>query len=196
MRWNIRGAPTTGAVVRVLLERRPESVRSTNDAGLTPLKLALKTKNHDTAVLAAVEGLAEAWPDSILVADEEGRLPLHVVSSWSVPWTAALVQRLVDLRGHALQVSDKQGKTPLHHAVQFSNDNAADSPTVEVIQFLVRKSPNLILETDSKGRLPLHIAAISQSRKAVRVLVELGGMPNFTLLTTTDSFHCMPAFQV
>jgi hypothetical protein len=98
----------------------PEAVQRKNHIGPVPLLLSIPD-----ASVEVVGALVLAWPESLLIADADERLPLHIPCMWPGLETAAMIPLLVDRRGQALQQRDKDGKTPLHLAVQFRDDHAA-----------------------------------------------------------------------
>jgi ankyrin repeat protein len=111
---------------RRIAERRPSSVRWAWPDGTIPL--------HDAAARRQdanlVQFLVEQWPESVQMADAQGRLALHHASSSGSHAELDTFQFLVLQYPGAVCVKDDKGRIPLHHALQRKKP-------LDVIEFLV-----------------------------------------------------------
>jgi ankyrin repeat protein len=159
-----RGGP---ALLRLLAERSPQSLRAPDYKGRLPLHLA--------DGLESARILLECCPELARVQDRDGRLPAHAVIA-AVSQTAAKLQQngpaegteenipppeewplrvarlLVEAHPESLLAQDrKNGWVPLH-AVLFDKRAPLDA-----VAFLIEAQPLALQIPDRVGRLPLHM---------------------------------------
>lgn len=101
--------------------------------GKTSVHLALQNQCREPEVF---ETLLEASPETLLMEDNEGMVPLHYACRHqAAPEVVGLLLHLHPDRGHAaVSRRDQRGRTPLHYAERF------DSPP-EVIDMLRSVNP-------------------------------------------------------
>jgi ankyrin repeat protein len=164
-------------VARRLVESWPAAARVQDRVGRLPVHVMLMTRAasvdpeedeideaREESRLMAARSVAEAWPDSLLVPDQEARLPLHVLlgrgGSVGVALppdpSAPLLLRALLLRGEK---------------AALALDQVA---ALDVARYLVETRPRALQARDRKGRLPLHAWAAhwNSSLDAVPILVE------------------------
>jgi hypothetical protein len=159
-----RGGP---ALLRLLAERSPQSLRTTDYKGRLPLHLA--------DCLESARILLECCPEAARVQDRDGRLPAHAViaavsrtaaklqqngpaegTEENIPppeeWPLRVAQLLVEAHPESLLAQDrKNGWVPLH-AVLFDKRAPLDA-----VAFLIEAQPLALQVPDRVGRLPLHM---------------------------------------
>ncbi|KAJ9455313.1 hypothetical protein DIPPA_54807 [Diplonema papillatum] len=112
------------------------------------------------------------------VSDERNRTALHHAAGTG---NLALTQMICQTSDN-LQTVDIDGRTPLFHALEGAHEEIADWLVAEGAQVNV---------ADNKGITPLHIAAHTNNRHAVRTLLETGKCD----VNATDSKGITPLHQ-
>jgi ankyrin repeat protein len=102
----------------------------------------------------------ERWPESLMVASNEGWLPIHLrVAVDRHQPSMYLVRYLVAQQPQCLGVPDRDGNLPLHLAVARDGRNCS----VELVEFLVENRPLSVRHRNTEGLLPIQIAAANSS---------------------------------
>jgi hypothetical protein len=200
--------------VLLLAELRPELLGATDRNGSTPLHTAANQVQSFLDVLSGwsdvgsfyldsgegkrrklrfmVRYLVEQRPQSLMEADHQGYVPLHVAVSRIVP-DLNMVKLMVEARPEALLAADHTGCLPLHVAVALDETtpaleeflaanircNQEDDPaalavrghqdrrhyarTFELVQLLVEPSPRSVRHKNKDGMLPLLVAAANDA---------------------------------
>jgi len=84
----------------------------------------------------------------------------------------------------------KEWNLPIHFAAQLAGNSNLDS-SIDILALLVEHDPHALSATDSKGRLPLHLAVTGRSPKAAKWLIEHGSDVN-----TSDNNGSCPMHYV
>lgn len=127
-------------IVRILVEKWPESLRETNDNGQVPL--------HWVNDPATAKYLLEKCPDAIRHQDNDGMLPIHIATRAGYP--LEVIHVLVGHWKPSVCELDNMACTPLHHITE--------STPVKVVRYLAHHGANALLVADVDGNLPLHCA--------------------------------------
>ncbi|CAN6563482.1 unnamed protein product [Malus baccata var. baccata] len=177
------------AVVKILTKADTEFSYSTNDAGETPLYLAVergysaccdailercknptyKGPNGRTALHAAVirnhEGMTRALLKSdrtlAKAADERGGIPLHMAADFGY---FSMVKQLLECDKSTAYVVDNDGRTALHFA--------ASKGHLDIMKELLTHCPDCCELVDNQCRNMLHYAIKSQQAGAARFLLK------------------------
>jgi ankyrin repeat protein len=190
---------SNGATTSILGKRKRQgaNIELKNSDGETPLHLASEG-DHLPVVKALVSGGA-----NILAVSNEGLLPIHfalsegnsAVSKYLLQHIYATTRRLPlhklleDLTWIGDPNSTSIGVPPLHAALDENVLGTDD--VVEILEYLVGKTPELLSSRDRDGSLPLHVAcrrgasfAIVQSlvnsyKASVKSVTPQGDLPLF-----------------
>mmetsp|Transcript_12592 Transcript_12592/g.18894 ORF Transcript_12592/g.18894 Transcript_12592/m.18894 type:complete len:599 (-) Transcript_12592:209-2005(-) len=168
-------------IIRQLLELNPAAARHLDNAGNTPLAIAVQDKQWEEDGLV---DLFEAYPEALRIADHSGRLPLHTAASTDSA-QPCVVRYLLKHYIEAAQTPDAiNGALPLHHSLcsgyiysssENDNPNAANHShnsnsttctvsSCESSKYMViyQAYPAAIQTRDiTNNRLPLHYACAS-----------------------------------
>ncbi|TVU09213.1 hypothetical protein EJB05_42661, partial [Eragrostis curvula] len=163
------------AVVEVLMVAAPALSSAVNNAGMSPLYLAVMSRSvgsvkalirwrsasasghkGQNALHAAVLNSAEittqllSWPENQNLAketDESGSTPLHYAAS---DGDSEIVRTFIRIMPSAMYLQDNEGFTPLHIAAWMGH--------VDVIHDMLETCPDSAELTDNNGRNFLHVA--------------------------------------
>jgi ankyrin repeat protein len=153
-------------VVRFLVERWPECIRTANEYLQTPLHFAVIEQKEDV-----IEFLAEQWPEGVREKSIESDTPLHhAVVYGSRPEVVGL---LVEGCPEAIKEKDQAGNTPLHLA--------ARSAKTEVVRVLAERWPEGGEVPNNDEKTPLSMFKASFRRRLItdedkkEIITLLGG---------------------
>jgi ankyrin repeat protein len=159
-----RGSRADVKTVQLVVDAHPEALLARDGNGKTLLHLAAGYRpiRPDEDTLSVVRCLAEACPDALGMADNEGLLPLHEALYWDdgeaeemsaaeLDEVTAVVQFLVEARPQALQVADREGNLPLHVAARWGVPR-------DVMRLLVSRNKEELTAKNAEGWLPVHLA--------------------------------------
>eukprot|EP01033_Poteriospumella_lacustris_P009264 gene9265-6635_t len=104
--------------------------------------------------VTVIKWLLNQRSEGVRVADEEGRLPLHLAAGYNS--NVEVVRWLWEQHPEGVRVADKEGRLPLHWAAGYNSN-------VEVVRWLWEQHPEDVRVADEEGRLPLHWAARDNS---------------------------------
>jgi ankyrin repeat protein len=145
-------------ILKLLLERCPESVQHTTISGNLPIHLAAMKQSPEFCSI-----LIEAYPGSERLTNDVSSLPFHLACISS---TVATAKYLYDLYPESINVADNDGRYPIHVLCRGNNG-------VEMLKLLLESCPESAQSTATEyGNLPLHFAARYQSPEFCRILVE------------------------
>ncbi|XP_028752075.1 ankyrin repeat-containing protein NPR4-like [Neltuma alba] len=177
-----------------LLNRNRDLATRQDSAGRTALHLASAEDN-----LEAVQTLLDFNDEPCLVANREGRLPLHYAAMRGRP---QVVEALVIAQPDSLGCLDPQGNSVFHLCVTYNHsktlqslvklDYATANATVGAPRVPILTSP------DRTGNTILHLAIMYERDEAVRYLLsipeirELGKTKNQDDLTALDILELSP----
>ncbi|KAF5454721.1 hypothetical protein F2P56_024367 [Juglans regia] len=173
------------SVVELLLSQKPGLAMMMNEAGESPLYLAVDRKHYDIAdyilqnapefpyggrdgmnvlhvatIRKATKFLPKAiekWPSMASEADEFGWTPLHYASYIG---NVGAVELLLKANRSAAYKKDKEGMSGLHISAKQGHFN--------VTRKLISELPSTCELLDNKGRTPLHLAV--ENGKNVKAL--------------------------
>ncbi len=174
-------------IIRKLLG---EAERDTqDDSGATPLMIALYKHNKDATLMMIEAGVRHDLPD------HNGYTPLHLAAVRGIDLVKALLKQNANPR-----VSDKEKMTPLHLAASVGNpeivevlipnseldakDFQENSPLLIALGRKHESAGLMLLDKGARtdlagafGFTPLHLAALRDLRKAMKILLEKGADP-------------------
>lgn len=150
-------------VIKLLLELKAPGTDST-DAILARNPMSYASENGS---LAAIQALAEAVPESVGVADKDGRTPLSYAAESG---HSAVVEYFLASQDFSIDVdnADGNGWTPLLHATAKRHLS-----TVQAL-LLHKADPNIAAKQG--GRTPLHLAATDGHMELLGLLLASGAM--------------------
>ena len=164
--WAAVGGRTKS--IELLLKFDPDAAsKETNDGHRRlPLHLACR---FSTNLSSTIQALYDAYPEAILISDEDGDTPIdHATSAIIIDF---LETQLVYARQAqdmtAMTTIDDDGCLPLLRALK-------DNVPLGSVKLLTRANPAALqVAADQNGAYPLHIACEFSSVKVVKYLVEL-----------------------
>ena len=142
-------------ILKLLLEKCPESVQHANDGDGADPRDGADPPIHLAALYQSLEFcriLVDAYPGLVRMTDNLGRLPFHLACQSN---NVAKVKYLYQLYPESINVADDSGCYPLHYAIksiQYRNDNPETA--VEMVQFLLDCDSKVALQ-QYQGVLPL-----------------------------------------
>lgn len=188
-------------VIKLIIERGgPERLSTPDESGQLALHLAARSN-----VLEVFELILDMTPAELVSADaKDGKKPMHhACQANSVDVIRALVSRG---RRDDLAAKTKLKMLPIHYAVRYNQHEevvkflleetgpsqlveesnhrrlavhmAAQNENAAIVRLVVNAgAQELLTRKDSKGWLPVHLAALKNSTaEALQVLVEAGGV--------------------
>ncbi|KAL5823278.1 hypothetical protein ACOSQ4_021178 [Xanthoceras sorbifolium] len=131
-------------VVCYLVLKDPNVTCHQNNAGKTPLCMAIESGNKDI-----LDYILNALPDqgNGLVQRLEGKPPVHVAIEHR---KLDMLRIIKEQKEELLLLRDEEGNTPLHFA--------ADIGFIEGVRYLIEIKSNWAFERNNKGVYPLHLA--------------------------------------
>ena len=126
-----------------------------------------ETLLHHVAQFRSVEFcklLVEFNPEAVRVADRYGTLPFHSSCTANNVETA---KYLYQLYPESIDIADSAGNYPIHCLCDgyYEND-------LGLIQFLLKHDRGAVAKPDNPGRIPLHIATISQALRVRNIAID------------------------
>ena len=119
---------------QVLIVAAPDSVRSVDRSGRTPLHYSC-SRRDDAAAMQVLNLLINNHPAAVRHTDNYGNLPIHLASGW---WrTPELLRVLVEAYPGSVSTPNDKGLLPLHEAC-FGKGSLA------TVEYLYRQYPNAI----------------------------------------------------
>ena len=109
-----------------------------------------------------ISWLVEKNPLAMQAANNEGDLPLHLVTEHDSCSVSSL-KLLSEKFPRALQMQNSYGNLPLHFAVR----NGKGVNRLGIVQFLLDQYPGAAYRTNGAGGLPLHVACANNAPLAV-----------------------------
>ena len=126
----------------------PDWLSKQDHDGWLPLHHAIRHHTiRDAASLETVRFLLQEEPESLQVADNKGRTPLHIACRYS---HITLIKALLEVDPELVRVTDNNGRTALNYACERGR-------SFKTIAFLLERNSD-ITAVDEKGDLPLHKA--------------------------------------
>jgi len=165
------------------LDRHRESTKLLRDSanfkfrGMTPLHCVLQQKRPPFYL---VKRLVEIAPQTLLMKDWCGDLPLHYGCLYGAGSSLEILSMLVTTCTKSIHVKDNNGVTPLQYLLDSriskrKDDNGMtllhhlchDGAPFEVLTLFIAISPESIAEPDNQGMLPIHHACLSTNRSSI-----------------------------
>ncbi|PRQ30669.1 putative ankyrin repeat-containing domain, PGG domain, protein accelerated cell death 6 [Rosa chinensis] len=169
---------TSKGIVRTMVSKNPEMIKNVDALGWTPLHYAAFRGN-----LEATRVLMQCDSSASYILDNSGMSALHVAAHAG---HTKIMEELIRWRPDICDLLNDKDQTALHAAVLGAR--------VNVVEYIL-KTPKLaaiINEADKDGNTPLHLAALHQNDKIIKVLsgdrrVNMIAI-NKEFLTPTDMF--------
>ena len=150
----------SSSVIELLLKEYPPAVEHLSrvldgvlEWGVKGLSLHYYISRNPNIDIDVIKLLVEAYPQSLVVADETKPLyPIHV-AAWLSPnlnTLCEIIEYFLDVDPTSLCVVDEDGNTPLHFACVNHIMN------LEVFKLLYNSWPEAIRMSGSEGKLPVH----------------------------------------
>jgi len=138
-------------ILKLLLERFPESARATTENGeenTLPIHIAGSFHSPEFCRL-----LIEAYPGSECMAiTDGGGLPFHLVCAHN---TVATAKYLYSLYPDSINLIAGNGAYPIHLAIARVTRRANPADAIDMVQFLLDCNPDVVLQK-MDGKLPLY----------------------------------------
>ncbi|XP_050371417.1 uncharacterized protein LOC126789326 [Argentina anserina] len=147
---------TSKGIVETMVSRCPEMIKTVDALGWTPLHYAAFRGNVE-----ATRVLLQCDSSASYILDNSGMSAFHVAAHAG---HTKIMEVLLHWRPDICDLLNNKGQTALHAAVLGAQ--------VDVVQYIL-KTPNLeaiINEADDDGNTPLHLAALQQNHKIIKVL--------------------------
>lgn len=143
-------------VVSTMVFKNREMIKNVDALGWTPLHYAAFRGN-----LEATKVLMQYDSSASYILDKSGMSALHVAA---YAGHTKLMEELILGRPDICDLVDDKGRTALHAAVLGAQ--------VKVVEYILKKLEfaAIINEADKDGNTPLHLAAIQQNAKIIKVL--------------------------
>ncbi len=141
---------TATDILKLLLERHPESIRHANsakDEGLLPIHVAAMMSKSPQFCRV----LIETYPGSQQMADQVGMLPLHYACMNN---TIMTIKYLYKLYPDAINHETTHGLYPIHNAIVNFNDRDNPRHVTDIVKFLLGCDHRVKLQK-FKGTWPL-----------------------------------------
>eukprot|EP00316_Scyphosphaera_apsteinii_P019913 CAMPEP_0119343870 /NCGR_PEP_ID=MMETSP1333-20130426/106677_1 /TAXON_ID=418940 /ORGANISM="Scyphosphaera apsteinii, Strain RCC1455" /LENGTH=626 /DNA_ID=CAMNT_0007356287 /DNA_START=31 /DNA_END=1912 /DNA_ORIENTATION=+ len=142
----MRNPQVQPAVVRMLLDADSGSARAPNSEGKTPLHEAVRHMSGDLDSLDAPALLLARDEKAATIADQRGRLPLHLATR------TEMIELLLTAYMEGAAHADHNGWLPLHWAM-------VQCASLKAQHRLLDAYPEAISHQDNAGRTPLQLAA-------------------------------------
>ncbi|XP_050370079.1 ankyrin repeat-containing protein At5g02620-like [Argentina anserina] len=147
---------TSKGIVRTMVSRNPDMIKTVDALGWTPLHYAAFRGN-----LEATRVLLQCDSSASYILDNSGMSAFHVAAHAG---HTKIMEELLRWRPDICDLLNNKGQTALHAAVLGER--------VNVVEYIL-KTPKLaaiINEADNDGNTPLHLAALQQNHKIIKVL--------------------------
>jgi ankyrin repeat protein len=139
-------------ILKLLLEKCPESVRHADMDGMIPLHLAAAKQSPEFCRI-----LVEAYPGSERVTNNNGVLPFQAACQCNA---VATVKYLYQLYPESINGGGRSGAHPIHSAIVGLENTRNPIDSVEVLKFLMDCNPDALSST---GETLLHIAFVNKN---------------------------------
>jgi ankyrin repeat protein len=154
-------------ILTLLLEKWPESAQCCTHAGLLPIHLACHRRSPKFCCL-----LTEAYPDS-MQHERNGvgvQVLFHILSDSVVDDSVAfaVLKLLLDKYPEMVRRVRMRGVSLLHWAAWSKIPRAT-----EIFRLLIQASPELVLEDNEGGSLPLHTACARGNFPVVKCILDM-----------------------
>lgn len=170
------GAPME--IIKLMLDRRPESIREPADDGRLPVHFAAAPEINGPKV-ALLRYVVRKWPQAVHERADDGLLPVHHAIRYGADrgkcgTTKKIVRILLELLPGPGHDQDGTGTATrsgmVHFAIKFA------TRTLEYVKVVARAVPESLLAPNSRGMLPVHVAVARcghSNKDLVRTLAEL-----------------------
>lgn len=157
----LREASPNIELIENLCEAIPERAAITNQEGSLALHIACYNGFILEHGIEVIKLLMDVYPDSIKSKNNYGMLPLHkALSVVNRVEQLPTIEYLLSAYPEGLTSAGLDGVTPFCMLITQSK-----APSLEVIQYFVRKNPEILKLPDAYGQLPLHKAVILPAKR-------------------------------
>jgi ankyrin repeat protein len=157
--------------VRILTYHSPGVLRDVDGNGNTPAHLAAAC-DYGSADLARY--VAEAWPESLLLPNQNGDSPALVAIDRALPTSSDALEVFLDICPESVQVANANGVRPLFVAIMRNH--------LSVVNLIVERVPDSARHVDSQGNPPLLLAAENETMDLNSVFLLLKAWPDVVVL--------------
>ena len=158
--------------IEMLLKFDPDAATKDVNNGSQQLPLHCACAAY-TPNLSSVQILYDAYPEAILISDENGYTPLDLARNQPtkdfIQTQLVYARQAQDVTAMTTIDDDDDGWLPLHRALK-------DNVPLGSIKLLVKGIPDAVQVSDQNGAYPLHIACEFSSVNLVKYLVELAAV--------------------
>ncbi|XP_021287374.1 protein ACCELERATED CELL DEATH 6-like, partial [Herrania umbratica] len=154
----LHGAVRNGQrkVINALAQKDSESLLWINDAGESPLSIAIDMRLTDIA-----QTIIDLNDSTLDYRGNKGQTPLHcAVMRQDFDIMRTIIHKKKDLVG----VPDESKRTPLHYAAALGHQ--------KMVQELIKQHPLIAYEKDKNDQTPLHLAAATGQVRLMEGLLE------------------------
>ena len=150
------GPNVTLNIVRIVIDADPNSVRSVNDEGWTPLHvLCNNDKVDETTAIQILNLLMEKHPEAAQHADNRGDLPILLASGRRSP---DFCRVLIEAYPGSERIADTNGLLPLNWACAHNS--------LSTVEYLYSLYPDAIGHSAIDGSYPIHSVIIGMKGRA------------------------------
>ncbi|PIA38068.1 hypothetical protein AQUCO_02800006v1 [Aquilegia coerulea] len=144
-------------ITRLLLDKKPELVRETDDNGRTPLHFA-----SGLGYLNFVQMLLIHDTSTTCLLDKTGSAPIHIAAHFGL---VSIIQEFIRVQPDLIDLLDGRCRNMLHIAI--------DHQQVSTVMYMLREKwvEGLLNGKDKDGSTPLHQAVISGNPYMANILV-------------------------
>ncbi|XP_030958764.1 ankyrin repeat-containing protein ITN1-like [Quercus lobata] len=147
-------------IVELLIQKDPRLTSITNNAGESPLFLAVDRRFYKIA-LHIIDTPGDHLP-SYKGRKRKNVLHAAVINRAKTDFVRKMLEKFPD----ASLEADDSGRIPLHYAVHIGNDN------VDVVQLFLQRNNSIAYKKDNEGMCALHISVNEGHDGLMRTLIE------------------------
>ncbi|XVF03991.1 hypothetical protein REPUB_Repub05bG0042000 [Reevesia pubescens] len=151
-------------VMKTLAEEDPESLLGINDAGESPLSIAIDMKLTNFAKI-----IISLNKDTLGYIGNSGQTPLHCAVKRNDFDT---MSSILVLKPELVRVKDERKRTPLHYAATLGHQRMVEELVKKDLEELVETDPSVAYIEDENQQIPLHLAAKNGQGSLIKALLE------------------------
>ncbi|KAF5460185.1 hypothetical protein F2P56_020071 [Juglans regia] len=143
-------------VTKLLIKEDPDFSYTVNDAGETPLYIAVERNYEKLAKEILLNCKSPAYDGPL------GRTALHAAIIWDNRETTEKILKIIE--GAITKKVDQEGWTPLHLAAYLDQSNSTE--------LLLEHDSQVAYMKDKEGRTPVHIAAHRANKQLMKMIID------------------------